>query len=67
MCEKTPMLLVVLVFPNIQVGRRLMHVLVYDGKAIAAAERMERLSEAMAGYNETQQAQMRIDAVEVLD
>jgi hypothetical protein len=44
-----------------------MHVLVYDGKAIAAAERMERLSEEMAGYNETQQAQMHIDAVEVLD
>ena len=38
-----------------------------DDKPIAAAERMERLSMAMAAYTEAQQALMHIVAVEVLD
>lgn len=45
----------------------MIHVLVLDGIPIAAAERMERLSEFMAAYTPTQQAQMSITAVEVLE
>jgi hypothetical protein len=43
------------------------HVLAYDGVPIAAAERMERLSESMAAYTPAQQDQMSITAVEVLE
>jgi hypothetical protein len=43
-----------------------MHVLTYLGKPIAAAERLERLSEYMAYYTAAQQSDMAITSVEVL-
>lgn len=45
----------------------MIHVLVWDGRPIAAAERLERLSMAMAAYTPKQQLQMSVVAVEVLD
>lgn len=44
-----------------------MHVLVYDGLPIACSERMERLSMQMSAYTPTQQLQMSIHSVELLD
>lgn len=43
-----------------------MHVLTYLGKPIAAAERLERLSEFMTLYTADQQAEMEITSVQVL-
>lgn len=44
-----------------------MHVLVFDGLPIACSERMERLNMQLAAYTPTQQAQMAIFSVEVLE
>lgn len=45
----------------------MIYVLMLDGRPIAAAERMERLNEAMAGYDAIQQVQMHIEYLEVLE
>jgi hypothetical protein len=44
-----------------------MYVLILDGIPIAAAERMQRLAEHMAGYDAVTQAQMSITPVEFLE
>lgn len=45
----------------------MIYVLVLDGIPVAAAKRMERLSEAMAAYDAMKQQQMFITPVEVLE
>ncbi len=44
-----------------------LHILMFDDQPIAAAERMERLSEQMAAYTPNQQALMYVVSVPVLD
>ena len=45
----------------------MIHILMWDDKPIAAAERLERLSMAMSAYTPNQQALMHVVTVEVLD
>lgn len=48
-------------------GPRVIHVLMWDGRPIAAAERLERLAMQMSAYTPAQQALMDIIAVELFE